>query len=218
MAEMIGTTEWVRMLRGAVEQIKANHAMLSELDSHGGDGDHGTTMVRAMGIVEKAIAPVEDGSSNPKPGALLHEVGWGIMGVDGGATGPLFGMFFSGVSEVAGDEDALDAAGLAGSFEQGLASVRKYTKAQVGDKTMIDALEPAVTAAKCAAEGGSDVGATLLLAAEAAAKGAESTKALRARFGRSKNVGEKSVGTQDPGATSVALVFKGFAEGVSHLA
>ncbi len=218
MTETIGTRDWVRMLRGAVEQIKANHVMLSELDSHGGDGDHGTTMLRAMSIVEKAIAPVEDGSTEPEPDALLHDVGWGIMGVDGGATGPLFGMFFSGVSEAAAGKPVLDASGLAAALEQGMDSVRKYTKAQVGDKTMIDALDPAVKAARNAADGGSDLGATLLLAAEAAATGAESTKDLQARFGRSKNVGVKSVGTQDPGATSVALVFKGFAEGVSHLA
>jgi dihydroxyacetone kinase-like protein len=201
------------MLGAAAERIRANHAMLSELDSHGGDGDHGTTMVRAMAQLEKGIddAPAEDLK------ALFHSVAWAIMGSDGGATGPLFGAFFMGMAEAAEGREVLDAEGLATAFESALASIQKYSKAQVGDKTMIDALAPAVDAARVAAESGADTAAVLRRAAEAAGRGAESTKALQARFGRAKNIGEGSIGVQDAGATSMWLLFKGFSEGVeSH--
>ncbi|MBN1343045.1 MAG: dihydroxyacetone kinase subunit L [Phycisphaerae bacterium] len=211
MAETMGRGELVAMLRGAVERVRANHEMLGKLDSHGGDGDHGTTMLRAMGILEEKISAEADSTD---VGSLLKAVGWGIMGVDGGATGPLFGMFFSGMAEAASGKDSLDAESLASALEAGLASIRKYTKAQVGDKTMIDALVPAVEAARSAADGGADVSELLQQAAQAAVRGAEGTKDLQARFGRAKNVGAKSVGNQDPGATSVSLIFKGFVEGV----
>lgn len=216
MPETIGRDELVKMLRGAVAQIRGQHEMLSKLDSHGGDGDHGTTMVRAMAILEKSLdaACGDAGSKGQDVQTLLHDIGWGIMGVDGGATGPLFGALFMGMSESASGRDALDAAGLTEAFEAGMASVRKYTKAKPGDKTMIDALVPAVEAMRRATDEGADVSAALEQAAEAAARGAESTRDLQARFGRAKNIGVKSVGQQDPGATSVSLIFRGFVEGV----
>jgi phosphoenolpyruvate---glycerone phosphotransferase subunit DhaL len=211
MSVTIGYDDLVRMLNAAVQQIKGNHETLSQLDSHGGDGDHGTTMVRAMGILERAVidCPVR------QMGDLLHGIGWAIMGVDGGATGPLFGTLFMSMADAAGDGDPLDASGLAAMFEAGLAGVRKRTKAQPGDKTMIDALVPGVEALRAAADSGAEVPEAMGLAAEAAQQGAESTKTMQARFGRAKNIGEKSVGEQDPGATSVAFMFRGFSQGVT---
>jgi len=194
------------MLRGAAAEVKANHEELSRLDSFGGDGDHGTTMVRAMGCMEKAI----DAVSTSEVKTLLNDVGWAIMGVDGGATGPLLGMFFMGMAEGASG-DVVDAETLARMFESGLAKVQKQTKAQVGDKTMIDALVPAVHAMKSA--GVKELADALKCAADAAEQGAASTRELQARFGRAKNIKEKSIGTQDPGATSVALIFRGFWKG-----
>ncbi len=214
MPETLGCAELIAMLRGAVAQVRDNHETLSKLDSHGGDGDHGTTMLRAMGIVEKTLA--ESGSS--EIAGLLKEIGWAVMGVDGGATGPLYGALFTGMSASAAGTDALNAEGLAAMFEGGLASVQKYTKAQVGDKTMIDALVPAVEALRTSADAGATVADALAQAAEAAGQGAASTKDLQARFGRAKNIGERSIGEQDPGATSVSLIFAGFVEGVKRLA
>jgi dihydroxyacetone kinase-like protein len=211
MADKIGCDEIVRMLRGASTEIRDNHEMLSKLDSVGGDGDHGTTMVRAMTCLEKAV----DASGSQDLKSLLYDVGWAILGVDGGATGPLLGTFFMAMSDAAAGVDALDSSGLAVAFEAGLAGVRAQTKAQVGDKTMIDALAPAVDAMRRAADGGASVVEVLRSAAEAAEKGAASTKDLQARFGRARNIKEKSIGTQDPGATSVSLIFKGFWKGVS---
>jgi len=211
MAQAIGYDEMVAMLRGAVRQINGNHEMLSKLDSFGGDGDHGTTMLRAMKGIEKSLE--ESQSRDLK--TLLYDVGWGIMGVDGGATGPLFGTLFMSMSHGAAEEGPLDAGALATAFESGLAGVQKQTKAQVGDKTLMDVLVPAVAALRTAADGGADAAAALKQAAEVAQQGAESTQELQARFGRARNLGEGSIGHQDPGATSMAMIFKAFAEEVA---
>ncbi|MBP8128849.1 MAG: dihydroxyacetone kinase subunit L [Candidatus Hydrogenedentes bacterium] len=212
MREPIRRDGLAAMLRGAAAAIRENHEWLSKLDSVGGDGDHGTTMVRAMGHLEKAV----DAASGDMA-ALLHDVGWAILGVDGGATGPLLGTLFMGLSEGVAGREALDAPVLAGAFAGALAKVRAQTKAQPGDKTMIDALFPAVEAMNRAAATGAGVLAVLESGAAAAEQGAAATRDMQARFGRARNIKEKSIGTQDPGATSVFLLFQGFAKGIrSH--
>ena len=210
MSATIGYDELVRMLRGAVEQVQKNKDALSKLDSVGGDGDHGTTMARAMGNLEKAIAAAKKRDLK----TLLYDIGWAIMGVDGGATGPLFGTLFIGMSDSVPGKGALDAAALAAMFEAGLTALQKQSKAKVGDKTMMDALIPAVAALRTAAAAGQDVAAALGAAATAAQQGAESTKNFPAKFGRAKNLGDRTIGHPDPGATSTAFLFRGFAEAV----
>jgi len=201
----------LNMLRGAAKQVKASHQTLSKLDSVGGDGDHGTTMVRCMEAIETAMAQAQD----RKVITLLNNAGWAIMGIDGGATGPLFGSFFVGMSEAAEGRDSLDTSSLANLFEKGLAAVRRRTKAQPGDKTMIDALAPAVDAVKKSAEGGATPLDALAAGAKAAESGALATRAMQARFGRARNIGQKSIGAEDPGAASVACIFRGFYEGAN---
>ncbi|MBN1674590.1 MAG: dihydroxyacetone kinase subunit L [Kiritimatiellae bacterium] len=198
------------MLNGAVANIRTHHARLSELDAINGDGDHGTTMLRAAARMEGAIAEHKDRNLQ----ALLSEIAWALLGVDGGAAGPLLGLLFSGLSQAADGAPALDAEGLARAFEAGLASVAGQTKARVGDKTMMDALIPAVSALRKGAETGQDCLQSLKCAAEAAGAGAEATKALTAKFGRAKNLGDRTLGYPDPGATSLALMFQGYWEGV----
>ncbi|MDI9385334.1 MAG: dihydroxyacetone kinase subunit DhaL [Verrucomicrobiota bacterium] len=210
MPDKLGFDEWRAMLRSAITLVRRNQEWLGQLDSHGGDGDHGATMTRAMGQVEKAIEAAPAGDAKQ----LLADVGWGIMGVDGGATGPLFGSLFRGLADEVAPDGVQDAATMAAALEAGLQAVRKLTRAQVGDKTMIDALVPAVAAARAAADRGADLSTALEAVAAAAQAGAESTKTLAARFGRAKNLGERSAGEQDPGATSLSLLFRGFAEGV----
>ncbi len=206
MSDSIGYPRLVAMLRQAAGCVRAEESELSRLDSFGGDGDHGTTMVRAMSKLEEAI----DAAAGEDAKALLNDVGWAIMGVDGGATGPLLGSLFMAMGEGA-PEGAIDAPTFAAMLEAGLAGVRKNTRATPGDKTMIDALVPAVEAFAAAATNGVD--GALEAAADAAAAGAESTKELAARFGRAKNLGEKSKGERDPGAASMALIFRGLCEG-----
>lgn len=210
MTEPIRFDGLAAMLRGGAAAIRENHELLSKLDSVGGDGDHGTTMVRAMGHLEKAVDAAAAGDMT----ALLHDVGWAILGVDGGATGPLLGTLFMGLSEGIEGRDKVDARMLAAAFAGGLVKVRAQTKAQPGDKTMIDALLPAVEAMSGAAEAGAGVDAVLESGAVAAEQGAAATKDMQARFGRARNIKEKSIGTQDPGATSVSLLFRGFAKGI----
>ena len=208
MLVALGWNELVAMLRGAAHQIRDNHETLGALDSFAGDGDHGITMVRAVTEIEKVVESAAPGDMS----SLLNDVGWAIMGIDGGAAGPLFGSLFLGMADAVQNTETLDPATVAAMFEAGLAGVRKRTKARVGDKTLMDALVPAVQALKKAVEDGADLTGALRAAAEAARKGAVSTKDLQARFGRARNLGGKSIGEQDPGATSIALIFRGFAE------
>jgi dihydroxyacetone kinase-like protein len=210
MADTIGIDDIGRMIRSAADKIRANRDELSKLDSAIGDGDHGTTIARAMGIAEKVI----EESEKKELKGLLKDVGWGVMGVDGGATGPLLGSFLMGLNNGVGEKDVIDCSTLAVMFEAGLAGVRRQSKAQIGDKTMMDALLPAVDAIRQAADGGKSIKEALQNAAEAADNGAISTKDFQARFGRAKNLGERTIGCQDPGATSMALIFQGFLEGL----
>ena len=211
MADTIDKAGLGQMILAAVEKIRANHQELSRLDSATGDGDHGTTMLRAMDAVSKAVAEAGEGDIK----SLLHGIGWGIMCADGGSTGPLLGSLFMGMSEGAGDAESLDCAALAATFEAGLASMQKQSKAQVGDKTMMDALIPAVESLRTAADAGANPAAAMQQAAEAARKGAEATKDMQAKFGRARNLGERTLGNIDPGATSISYLFEGFSESIS---
>jgi len=210
MAETIGYEQLVAMIRGGLEAIRANHEQLSRLDNALGDGDHGSAMLRAVGAAEKAIQQTPEGGA----AKLLQAIAWGIMSAAGGAPGPLFGSLFLGMGAAAGEGD-LDAGAVAAMFESGLAGLRKQTKAQPGEKTMIDALVPAVEALRASAEANADVGAALARAADAAAAGAESTRPMQARHGKARNMGERTIGHQDPGATSVSYLFGGFSQAVA---
>jgi dihydroxyacetone kinase-like protein len=210
MDDTIGIEDIDRMIRSAADKIRVNRDDLSKLDSAIGDGDHGTTIARAMTIAEKVL---EDSDKKELTG-LLKDVGWGVMGVDGGATGPLLGSFLMGLSDGVGEQNVVDRPTLAAMFETGLASVRQQSKAQIGDKTMMDALLPAVDAIRQAVDAGRSIKEALQKAAEAADNGAVSTKEFKARFGRAKNLGDRAIGFQDPGATSIALIFQGFYEGL----
>ena len=211
MTETIGIDDMGRMIRAAADLIRANRDDLSKLDSAIGDGDHGMTIARAMGIAEKVI----EESEKKELKGLLKDVGWGVMGVDGGATGPLLGSFLMGLGNGIDELETIDCPTLAAMFEAGLAGVRRQSKAQIGDKTLMDALFPAVDAFRQAADEGKSIKEALHDAAKAAENGAISTKEFKARFGRAKNLGERTIGCQDPGATSMALIFQGFFEGLA---
>jgi len=209
--EAIGYDEVGRMIRGAASQIRESREHLSKLDSATGDGDHGTAMLRAMEAAEKALAD----SKPPAIAPMLEAVAWGIMGAAGGAPGPLLGSFFLGMSEAVGERRTLDGPALAEALEGGLEAMRKQTPAKPGDKTMLDALIPAVEALRAAVGTGPDVASAMKHAADAAARGTEATRDMQARFGKARNLGERSKGTVDPGATSISCIFKGFADAVA---
>ena len=211
MADTISADNVVAMLQTAVAVIRQNEPLLSKLDSVTGDGDHGAAMVLAVGAAEKAVADWDKASLK----SLLHGVGWGMMCIDGGSTGPLWGSLFVGMSKGAGDAESLDCAALAEMFEAGLAKVRKQSKAQVGDKTMMDALIPAVGAIRIAADASASIDDAMTQAAASAAEGAAATAGMQARFGRARNLGERAIGHVDPGATSMSLLFKAFSEALA---
>ncbi len=197
---------FTQMILGAAVSIRARHALLSELDSVAGDGDHGATMLRVVERLEQSFAP----GSSPDLNTCLREAGWKVMNVDGGASSSIVGAFFLGMGE------GPDNADLATLFEAGLAAVRQHTRAEPGSKTMIDALVPAINALRDAGTNGQSEVVALRNAAGAAQAGAESTKNMISRYGRAKFAGERTRGHADPGATSIALIFEGFCNGINE--
>jgi phosphoenolpyruvate---glycerone phosphotransferase subunit DhaL len=206
MADTIGDSQIRAMLLAATGKIRANHQMLSALDSATGDGDHGTTILRTM----EAVASAVEGNSGSSLEDLFAKIAWAVMGCDGGSTGPLLGSFFSGMGEAVAGQGELDAPAVVAMFSGGIDKLSKLSRAKTGDKTMMDAFLPALDAMKVAAPEGIHV--ALQNAAEAAARGAEATKDFRAKFGRARNLGDRVIGHADPGAVSVSLIFNGFAE------
>ncbi len=211
MLTAVGYDEFILMLSGATRAVRENYERLSALDTAIGDGDHGVTMLRAVNRVDEVAAK----ASGTDLSALISDISWALLGIDGGATGPLLGSLFMGMADGA-KQVPLDAAALAAMFEGGLASVQEQTKAKVGDKTMMDALIPAVRALREGADRGLSIDEGLRLAAEAAEQGAATTKDMAARFGRARNLGDRTIGTPDPGATSMAVMFRGFYVGLTQ--
>lgn len=191
------------MLDHALTQIKAREDEFSKLDAVIGDGDHGTAIVTAL----SAINRIAQNGTEFK--TMLADMGMGVMLEVSGSTSTLLGAFFLGMSDGASGTE-LDAAGVKAMFAGGLANVQQQTKAKRGDKTMMDALIPAVEAIQaCPSD---DMKEILTAGADAALKGAEETVQMKANFGRARNYGERSIGYADSGATSWSCMFAAFAE------
>jgi phosphoenolpyruvate---glycerone phosphotransferase subunit DhaL len=211
MTDRLSRTTLIRMVAGAAAQIRQHHLRLSQLDSVAGDGDHGTAMLRCVEKMERAVAA----APNHCLRTCFEQIAWAIFDSDGGASSSLLGAFFLGMRDGVPPKCAsLDCHELAAAFESGLHAIRKQTLAQVGDKTMMDALVPAVESLSAAAHEGNAIDDSLERAARSAIVGAEATKNLIAQHGRSRLLGEKTRGYPDPGATSVAWLFQGFFEGL----
>lgn len=184
------------------ETLAAHKDHLTELDSAIGDADHGINMSRGFGKVREKLASGTYGDL----GAVFKDVGMTLMSSVGGASGPLYGTLFMRMSmKLAGRQEA-DVSSLAGALEEGLRGIVALGKAQLQDKTMVDALTPAVEALKKASDDGADLCGALESAVAAAQSGMEATVPLVARKGRASYLGERSAGHQDPGATSTFLI------------
>ena len=205
MNDVICISDLRRMFAEAAEQIRRNHEMLSQLDCIGGDGDHGSTMLRSMEMLEGEMNREDDRPLNTR----LKDAGWSVLGVGGGASSALLGTFIAGMGDADLGQES-DCKQLAASFAAGLRALEKQTKARPGDKTMMDALVPAVQALETAANSGAPMARAMELAADAARRGAEATRNMIANYGRAKFLGEKTRGSADAGATSMALLFQGF--------
>ena len=184
---------------------------LTELDLIGGDGDHGTTMANgARAMLVRLHAVHIDAESSPA--TLLRQAGSDFLSLDGGAAGPLFGCMLRGMAKAAPPVPELQPLQVAACFRGGLTELHSKTQARVGDKTMLDALTPAVEAAEAAAQQNVSASALLHSAAQAAQQGAAATSLLIARFGRARNLGERTLHHADPGATSLSLFFRALAD------
>lgn len=193
-----GLQAWMREFARSVGEHRDR---LTELDSAIGDADHGANMDRGLTAVVAAV----DASPPADPAALLKQVGMTLVSKVGGASGPLYGTLFLRMAGAAG-AGPLDGAGFARALRAGLDGVVARGKAERGDKTMLDALIPACDALDAALAGGGSLGAGLRAAAAAAEGGRDATIPMLARKGRASYLGERSVGHQDPGATSTALL------------
>jgi dihydroxyacetone kinase-like protein len=202
-------TSWMREIDVAV---RAERDHLVQLDAAIGDGDHGTNMVRGFEAVVQAM----DGESSSPPGKLLILAGRTLVSTVGGASGPLWGSALRSGGRVLGDEATFDGDQLVGVLAAALASVKDLGTAAVGDKTMVDALEPAVDTLRARLQAGAGLDAALEAAASAAESGMRATIPLQARKGRASYLGERSVGHQDPGATSTALVMRALQKAVGQ--
>ena len=191
------------LLVKTLTNLIAKRDHLNELDRVLGDGDHGSTMARGA---QSAIDALEAGNFS-SVNQIFGAVGRAMMTSMGGASGMLFGLFFRS-AERAPMTDVLDTAALSAMFDRGLEELRVRTKAQPGDKTMLDALLPALAALRANKE---SFASALDQAAGAAELGAQSTADLPAKFGRARTLGERARGAPDPGATSTALFFSGLA-------
>ncbi len=190
-------------LRHVAGKIVESEPRLTRIDSVIGDGDHGTGMKIGFAAVGRLLAETRFDSVN----SLFRAVGIELIKTMGGASGVLFGSLFIGGLHELPETDALTVAQLARFLESSAASIRRRGGASAGDKTMLDALIPAVRALRSAADAGHGVEAALAAADAAAREGAEATKSMRARIGRARNFGERTLGHFDAGAVSVSIVF-----------
>src|SRR4051812_4622884 len=200
---------WMQELAGDI-RAQADH--LTQLDAAVGDGDHGINMNRGFDAVGKALAGQDGGVP---PGKLLVLCGKTLVSTVGGASGPLWGSFFRSTGRQLGDAPEFDGPALAAALRAGVKAVQDLGAAVPGDKTMVDALVPAVDALDDALAAGAPLAQATARAAEAAEEGARATVPMQARKGRASYLGERSVGHEDPGAASTVLVLRALARAVA---
>ncbi|MGW1819032.1 dihydroxyacetone kinase subunit DhaL [Streptomyces sp. NPDC002125] len=195
---MLDTDFFRRWMAATAAAVDREADRLTELDAAIGDADHGSNMRRGF----TAVTEVLEKEAPATPGAVLTLAGRQLISTVGGASGPLYGTLLRRTGKALGDSGEVDPGQLAEALGVGVAAVAQLGGAQAGDKTMLDALLPAVEA----------VGSSFGEAHDAALAGALATVPLRARKGRASYLGERSVGHQDPGATSAALLIGALAE------
>jgi dihydroxyacetone kinase-like protein len=182
--------------------VEAQRDHLTQLDSAIGDADHGINLARGFGAVEAALATAD----TPTPGAVLQLTGRTLISKVGGASGPLYGTAFRGAGKALGDAPDVPPPALAAALAAALDGVKRLGAAREGDKTMVDALTPAVAAFAQAVADGAPLPAALTALTDAADAGAHATIEMQASKGRASYLGPRSVGHEDPGAASAALI------------
>jgi dihydroxyacetone kinase-like protein len=201
-----------RWLEGSAAALHEQRDYLTQLDAAIGDADHGTNMDRGFSSVLAKLGELDD--STP-PGRVLVTAGSTLVSTVGGASGPLWGTALRRAGRSLGEVEDFDGAALAAALEAALDGVVELGAAQPGEKTMVDALEPAVRVLRERFESGSSAAEALAAAGTAAEEGMHATVPLQASKGRASYLGERSIGHQDPGATSTALILAALADSVA---
>lgn len=195
-----------------VKAIQENKAYLSEVDGLIGDGDHGMNMNKGFTVFENRFADEDFGFAEG-----LDELGTILFSEIGGSMGPIYGTIFMDAASAGEDLEDISVEGLADMLAAGLEGLQEIVEAQVGDKTLVDTLSPAVDSLKKSAENGTDFKTALEEMKQAARDGRDSTKDLVAKFGRSSRLGDRSKGVLDAGATSCCLILEAIADGIIEL-
>ena len=208
----VSTEQLVSWLARFRDLVTEQRSYLTELDSAIGDADHGANMTRGMTAVMEKIGAADSAASAATVDELFKSVGMTLVTSVGGASGPLYGTFFLRMGTTAGSVTQVDGPALAAALRAGLDGVVARGKAEAGDKTMFDAMYPALDAFDAAIANGADPAAAAAAALTAAEAGRDATKPLIARKGRASYLGERSIGHLDPGATSTTLLFQALAE------
>lgn len=202
---VVQSTTITNWMQESSRAVSAQCDYLTQLDSAIGDGDHGLNMRRGFDSVTKALAGQD--TSLP-PGQLLIVAGKTLVSSIGGASGPLWGTALRRAGRSLGDRAVVDGDGLVTALDAALDGIVDLGAATTGDKTMVDALAPAISALRHAIEAERPIAIALTAAAEAAEEGMRATIPMQARKGRASYLGERSVGHQDPGATSTAAIVR----------
>jgi phosphoenolpyruvate---glycerone phosphotransferase subunit DhaL len=196
-------TAWIREYARVISE---NAQLLTDLDAAIGDADHGINMDRGMAAVIKALDSGEREAAPADMSALCKQVGMTLVKSVGGASGPLYGTFFLRMAGALGSGDGVDAADFAKALRAGVEGVVQRGRAEAGDKTMFDALAPALDALDAALASGTALAGALVDATMAAEKGRDATESMVARKGRASYLGQRSVGHVDPGAASATML------------
>lgn len=198
-------TEFAARLKNACAAVLSAEDELTQIDSRFGDADHGLTMAKIAGAISGAVDQAEGGIQS-----MLDDAATAVMALNGGSAVPLWNTWLDGMQEAAPEGGEIDIPGIQALFAKALEELDDMSGAKVGDKTMMDALIPA--SAAIAAYAGCDEAALFRDAARAAMEGAEASKGFASKFGRAKSYGDKTLGTPDAGAMSMAYFFQGLAQ------
>lgn len=200
-----------RIVADLAAVMREQRDWLSEIDGKIGDGDHGINMSKGFSMAEERVSP-GDGFH-----VALKTLGRTLVMEIGGSMGPLYGQFFKAMAKACKDVEQIDAPTFAAMLDAAYAEIRNLGEAKVGDKTLVDALDPAIAAFREATEGGAGFAEALDRMVEAAERGRDSTKDLVAKVGRSARLGERSKGVLDAGASSCALILGTMASTIKAL-
>ena len=212
MKNSFANAEGKSILLKMVKAIQDNKAYLGDIDGLIGDGDHGMNMNKGFTVFEERFADQDFGFTEG-----LDDLGMILLNEIGGSMGPIYGTILMGMAEQGEDLEEIGLEEFSGMLEHGLSELQTIIEAQVGDKTLVDALSPAVDSLKKALEQGETFDKALDDMKTAAEAGRDSTKDLVAKFGRSSRLGERSRGVLDAGATSCCLILCAMADGIKEL-